>query len=131
VAAVRGNPPYVTRTNLEVGSTVLAYDMGRQPTVTFTWPDEQGAVIARVSAIVEEGSGPAPVTAPRSSWAVFRLLDRAEIEARNEREFRISWTLERSGEYAVRVPYVLRARTTINPFPPGFFALSLPPRLTP
>lgn len=126
---VSGDPPYARTTILTVGGTRLVYDMGFAKETRLTWPGESQETGARVSATMD---GPEPESiAFEGPWAFFRLLDRAQVSPRTESEYRMVWTLERRGSYAIAAPYEFRAATATNPFAPDFFLFECPRQLGP
>ncbi|MBN2171379.1 MAG: type VI secretion system membrane subunit TssM [Candidatus Krumholzibacteriota bacterium] len=129
VATVSGRSPYVTQSVLSAGGQILQYDMGRRRSVDFAWPGDRPESPARV-AVLTQASAPDPIETQRGPWSLFRLLERATIEKESERKYAVSWELERSGEYRIRVPYTFTARTSANPFQKGFFEFRCPQRLS-
>ena len=93
------------------------------------WPGESQEGVARVSATMD---GPAPRSLEfEGPWALFRLLERAQIQANSDSEYTVTWTLERPGGYSIGVPYDMRAASTTNPLAPGFFDFSCPRQIGP
>jgi type VI secretion system protein ImpL len=128
-ARVSGEPPFARTTLFAAGENRIIYDMGLSKETKVTWPGESQQGGARVAATMD---GPEPESLSfEGPWAMFRLLDRARIEAKSDSEYRVHWTLERKGSYAIDVPYEFRATTAVNPFAPDFFAFDCPRQLGP
>jgi len=124
---VSGNPPYARTTTLTLGGSRIVYDMGLARDTRIVWPGDTPEGGARVSVTMD---GPEPEALSfEGPWALFRLLDRAEVEPRSESEFRVKWILERKDAYAIAAPYELRASAAANPFVADFFAFDCPRQL--
>ncbi|MFN8179148.1 MAG: type VI secretion system membrane subunit TssM [bacterium] len=128
-AKVSGTPPFIKTTSLTVGDARIVYDMGLSKETRVVWPGETQTGGARVS-VTADGPEPDAISFD-GPWALFRLLDRATVEAKSESEYRIRWNLERKGSYAISVPYDLRASAAANPFASGFFQFDCPRQISP
>ena len=126
---VSGEAPFVKTTILAVGESRVIYDMGLSKETRLVWPGETQAGGARVSATTD-GAEPEAISFD-GPWALFRLLDRATVEAKSDSEYRIRWALERRGSYVISVPYDVRAAAAANPFAKGFFQFDCPRQLGP
>lgn len=126
---ISGSPPFVQTTNLTIGGTRLLYDMGFAKENAVQWPGESQGGAARVSATVD-GPGPGSLEF-EGPWALFRLLERADIKPNSDSQFTVTWTLERPGSYSIGVPYEFRAASTTNPLAPGFFDFTCPRQIGP
>jgi type VI secretion system protein ImpL len=117
----------VSNSLFSVGQDRVIYDMGAQKESRLTWPGASGG--ARLSVTT---NGPEPdALVFEGPWALFRLMERAQIDARSESAYRVRWTLERKGAYAVDVPYEIFSATAVNPFARDFFAFDCPRQLGP
>lgn len=126
---VSGEPPFVRTTILAVGESRVIYDMGLSKENRLVWPGETQAGGARISATTD-GDEPDGISFD-GPWALFRLLDRATVEAKSDIEYRVVWTLERKGSYAIAAPYDVRAAAAANPFSREFFQFDCPRQLGP
>lgn len=126
----RGTGPAITGTRLRIGEQTLFYDMGAPRNPEFVWSGEEFGLRASLS--LQPDGVFAEHRIEASDWALFRLLDRAEIVAQGDSRFQVNWFLaDPQNTYRVRVPYELTADSAENPFARGFFTFALPSRLFP
>lgn len=133
IRTVAGNPPRFIGSQVRVGQQKLIYDNGPPLTKRFLWPDEAGAVPARVFVLCGSGDcdNPTENRVESDEWSFFRLLDQAAVpdNASRKSEFEIKWEQEGSGKYRIAVPYQLKADSARHPFWPGFLRFVCPLRL--
>jgi len=125
-----GRDPVVEATRLTLDNNRLLYEMGHPQPREFVWPGEGERREASLALRCSK-AGPEPLSAEGSPWGLFRLLERARLEAIDARRFKVTWTMEKGGDCRVAVPYELRAASAVNPFTAGFFEFRCPARLSP
>lgn len=126
----RGSGPAITGTRLRIGEQSLFYDLGAPRNPEFTWSGDQFGLRASLS-LLPEGIVP-ELRIEGSDWALFRLLEQADIVALGETRFQVDWFLtEPQRNLRIRVPYELTADSADNPFGRGFFRFDCPARLFP
>ncbi len=118
--------PSPSQVFIRVHGTSQEYQMGYQPTTTFSWPGERGARL-----LLTTRAGEMKPKAYEGAWAWFRLLEEAEVEPRAQNTYRVRWRFEREGQYSITTRYDLRTerhrRLVTNPF--GFFRIHVPETL--
>jgi type VI secretion system protein ImpL len=125
-----GRDPVVEATRLTLDNNRLLYEMGHPQPREFTWPGEGERREASLALRCSK-AGPEPLSADGSPWGLFKLLDKARLESIDGRRMKVTWTLEKSGDSRVAVPYELRAASAVHPFVSGFFEFRCPARLSP
>lgn len=126
---VSGSSPAVQTTQLRIGATDVDYSQGRSYAHPVTWPGDAQRSGASLRAIVASGDPPKSIVT-EGEWALFRLLDEAEMTARTARESEVAFTLTHE-RYSIRVPYVMQASTSTNPLAPGFLHFTCPRQIGP
>jgi type VI secretion system protein ImpL len=97
-----------TRMTLEVDGQTLEYRHGPQRAVAMTWP---GPSPGQAAISVEAKAGDKPNIVEQGSWALYRLLGKAEIQVQSETRFLATFTL---GGKSVRL--IVQASSARNPF---------------
>lgn len=103
------------------------YRMGSyRPWTTVNWPGGPGA-----SLMLSTQQGNVTVAQFEGDWALFRLLQQAQIQRRSGSEYELSWSQDYAGQGRVYIKYNLRARTAPELYsdPRAFFNLSVPESL--
>jgi type VI secretion system protein ImpL len=126
---VSGKPPFVSATRLSVGETRVVYDMGASRETKVAWPGAQAMESASLS-VTMGGNEPGSLQF-EGPWAFFRLLEKGTLANRSDTDCDVRWRLERPGEYAIEVPYSIRASTVPHPFRSDFFAYDCPRQIGP
>jgi len=118
---------------IKVGTQSLIYKWGSPRSLKFEWPDEAGAVTGRVAVICLVGGckKPGENLVASSEWALFRLLDMADLPGGKKEgdSFNIKWVQRYKQEYRIAVPYHLKAGSQHHPFKKGFLRFSCPKSL--
>lgn len=115
--------PSPSQVFIRAHGTSQDYQMGYQPTTTFTWPGERGARILLTTRAGELGP-----KQYNGAWAWFRLLEDADVEPRAPNEYRVRWVFKREGRYSIVTRFDLRSDQNRQLFtnPKGFFRLRVP-----
>jgi type VI secretion system protein ImpL len=127
VPAREGDAPPPDQVYTRIHGTSDSYRMGSyRPWVTYAWPGTPGAMIG-----VSTRQGE---LAPRQfdgDWAVFRLLQDAEIRRASANQLTARWAFRQPGQFALTVRYDIRVRSASGPFaePGNFFRFALPTTL--
>jgi type VI secretion system protein ImpL len=118
--------PPISQVFIRVHGTEQTYEMGYQPTTTFTWPGERGAQL-----VLSTRNGRLPPKGKSGAWAWFRLLQEAEVEPRARNEYSIRWTFDQRDRFSAVTRYTLRTDRTRRLFeqPRQFFELHVPDSL--
>lgn len=127
---VSGRDPVVEATRFTLDNNRLLYEMGHPQPREFVWPGEGERREASLALRCSK-AGPEPLSAEGSPWGLFKLLEKARVESIDGRRLKVTWTLEKSGDCRVAVPYELRAASAVHPFGSGFFEFRCPARLSP
>ena len=115
--------PAASQVFIRVHGISQNYEMGYQPTTTFTWPKERGA---RLLLTTREGEvGPKRF---EGAWAWFRMLEVADTEPLGQTAYRLRWVFNRDGQYSVVARYTLRSEKPTRFFsnPRTFFRIRVP-----
>ncbi len=130
LVTVSGVAPDFGASLVKVGNKNLIYRWGAAEKKTFVWPDEAGEVPARVAVLCLEAGcdKPAENKVAKSEWALFRLLDQAELPPLSQREdsFNIRWLQSYKDRYTIAVPYRLKAESRHHPFRKDFLRFDCP-----
>jgi type VI secretion system protein ImpL len=125
-----GDPPEIKTTQVKIGHNQLNYINGPAISTTFNWPDENQVAAAKVFVLCYDRNcrRPDPLEVPASEWAMFKLLDRANLPepGMTGDSFNIKWILEVPGFYKIAVPYRLNASSQRHPFYRGFLRFNCP-----
>lgn len=118
--------PTVSQVFIRVHGTAQTYEMGYQPTTTFTWPSDRGARL-----VLSTRNETLPPKQKEGAWAWFRLLEEAEVEPRTKNEYKLRWTFEGRDRFSVVARYTLRTDRAARLFvsPRQFFDLRVPESL--
>jgi type VI secretion system protein ImpL len=122
-----GEAPPPDQVYVRVHGTQDSYRMGSyRPWVTFAWPGTPGATVG-----VSTRQGDLSPRQYDGDWAVFRLLQDAEVRRAGPTQLTARWVFRQPGQYALTVRYDLRSRSATGPFadPGGFFRFTCPPSL--
>jgi type VI protein secretion system component VasK len=104
-----------------------AYRMGSyRPWVPFSWPGRPGALLS-----ISTQQGDLPAKEFTGDWALFRLLQQAQVRRASSTQYELRWPFRQPGSYALTAQYTLRAKSTSAPFgnPSGFFTFEPPQTL--
>jgi type VI secretion system protein ImpL len=130
---ISGIAPNFGASLIKVGHQSLIYKWGSPKKMKFEWPNEAGDVIGRVAVICLEGGcqKPGENQVPKSEWALFRLLDMADLPSLNQQDdsFNIKWVQSFEDRYKIAVPYHLKAKSQHHPFKKDFLRFSCPESL--
>ena len=125
-----GVPPSFKASQVKVGHQSLIYYMGPPKNLVFHWPDENREAEARVAVLcLDDGcEKPTPNKVPSSEWALFRLLDQADLPGSGQKgnSFNIRWEQGVENSYKIAVPYRLNTGSQRHPFRKGFLRFSCP-----
>jgi len=97
-----------TRMVFEVDGQTLEYRHGPQRAVAMTWP---GPSPGQAAISIEEHGGAKPNLVEQGSWALFRLLGKADFQAQGETKFLATFTLNGRS-----VRLLVQANSSRNPF---------------
>ena len=114
-----GTKPIVEQIYLYINGYEDKYHMGSPYWKDIEWPIKQGRAGANLNISIR-GIGSADEKSFDGEWALFRLLDLANIERKSSRLYQTSWDFKKGNLYDVRVAYELRASSTKNPFKQGY-----------
>ena len=110
-----GEKPIVEQIYLYINGFEDKYYCGAPYWIDFDWPIKHGRAGAELNISIR-GLGSAEEKNIDGEWALFRLLDLANIERKSSRLYQISWKFTKKVSYNIRVSYELRASSTKNPF---------------
>jgi type VI secretion system protein ImpL len=114
--------PGVTESLLDIDSQKLLYRNERALPQPFTWPGKMGSPQAKITISIT-GSGERPnIPAIDGEWALFRLINRASVQAQTQTTYSINWSLPSADGRRFDVRYKLQARNVQNPFLANFFS---------
>jgi type VI secretion system protein ImpL len=98
----------VTRMTLEIDGQTMEYRHGPPRAVSMVWP---GPSPGQAALTLEERGGARPNIVEQGSWALFRLLGKAQLQAQGETRFVATYSL---GGRSVR--FIVQASSSRNPF---------------
>lgn len=127
VPAREGDAPAPDQVYVNIHGVQDSYRMGSyRPWVSYTWPGSPGAMVG-----LSTRHGELPPRRFDGDWAIFRLLQNAEVRRSSPTEYAARWVFRQEGQYALTVRYDLRARSAVGPFadPGGFFRFACPASL--
>ncbi len=114
--------PGVSGSEINIDGQLLTYRNEPLSPKRMTWPSKEVASQAKLSVSLG-GSGERPALGPiDGEWAFFRLLSSAEIVAKNQTTYDVTWSMPSSSGSRVPVRYRLRATSSQNPFAKDFFS---------
>ena len=118
------NAPPVAQVHIDLHGQRDTYTMGSPMWRSFVWPE--GTPRAMLSVSTQQGQLPAKTFS--GDWAMFRLLQNANVQQRTSSLYEVRWPFEQVGQYTVTVLYELKAQRGINPFqnPAAFFRFTPP-----
>jgi type VI secretion system protein ImpL len=122
-----GDAPPPDQVYTRIHGTSDSYRMGSyRPWVTYAWPGTPGAMIG-----VSTRQGELPPKQFGGDWAVFRLLQDAEVRRASANQLAARWTFRQPGQFALTARYDLRVRSASGPFaePGNFFRFVCPQTL--
>jgi type VI secretion system protein ImpL len=126
---INGEKPIVEQIYLYINGFEDKYYSGSPYWIDIDWPIKRGKAGAKLNISIR-GQGSAEEKYFDGEWALFRLLDLANIERKSSRLYQMSWTFAKQNTYDVRVAYELRASSTNNPFKQGYLKpFSLPKKI--
>lgn len=98
---------------IELGGQKLAYRHGPIRGHSLQWPPPSGAPRARI-VFTPIGDASPVVMSAEGPWALFRLLDKAQVAPITADKFKVTFTAQ-----SLTASFELRAPSVINPFGPG------------
>lgn len=122
-----GGAPTPSQVFISIHGQDDAYRMGSyRPWTPFTWPGRPGALLT-----VSTQQGDLPAKQFGGDWALFRLLQDAQVRRSGSTEYELRWPFRQPGSYTLVARYTLRARSTAAPFesPARFFTFTPPATL--
>lgn len=122
-----GDVPAADAVYISIHGKDDTYRMGSyRPWTAFSWPGGAGA-----SLTLSTRQGDAPVARYEGDWALFRLLQQAQIQRRSGSEYEVRWPHAYEGQGRIIVRYNLRSRSAPGLFddPRGFFTYQVPETL--
>ena len=122
-----GSVPSPDAVYINVHGTDNTYRMGNyRPWTAFSWPGGAGA-----SVTLSTRQGDVPVARYDGDWALFRLLQDAELQRRSGAEYDLRLQHDFDGQGRISVKYSLKPRSASGLFddPRGFFRYSVPDEL--
>ncbi|MEE9429995.1 MAG: type VI secretion system membrane subunit TssM [Melioribacteraceae bacterium] len=116
---INGSKPIVEQTYLYINGIEDKYYSGSPYWIDIDWPVKQGGTGAKLNISIRNfGSG--DEKSFDGEWALFRLLDLADIGRKSSRLYQISWNFSKMNFYNIRTSYELRASSAKNPFKQGY-----------
>lgn len=122
-----GNVPSPDAVYINIHGTDNAYRMGNyRPWTAFSWPGGAGATVT-----LSTRQGDVPVVRYDGDWALFRLLQDAQLQRRSASEYELRLQHDFDGRGRINVKYNLKPRSASGLFddPRGFFSYRVPDAL--
>ena len=122
-----GGAPPASQVYISLHGQDDAYRMGSyRPWVPFSWPGRPGALLS-----ISTQQGDLPAKEFTGDWALFRLLQEAQVRRVSSTEYVLRWPFRQPGSYALTAQYTLRAKSSSAPFdnPSRFFTFEPPQTL--
>lgn len=119
-----GEAPPPDQVYVRLHGTADSYRMGSfRPWVPVAWPGAPGAEIG-----LSTRQGALPPVRAEGDWAIFRLLQQADVRRSGSNQLTARWTFRQPGQFALTARYDLRVRTSPAPFaePERFFRFTCP-----
>lgn len=117
---IKGNKPIVEQISLYINGFEDKYYSGAPYWINIKWPIKHMNEGVRLNISIR-GFGSAHEKNFEGEWALFRLLDLANIERKSSRLYQLNWNFVENNSYDVRVSYELQAESSKNPFKQGYF----------
>src|SRR5690606_20486381 len=114
-----GSAPPASQVLLSIHGQDDAYRMGSyRPWTPFSWPGRSGALLS-----VSTQQGDLPAKQYSGDWALFRLLQDAQVRRISSTQYELRWPFRQLGDYVLVARYTLRTRSAAAPFdnPTRFF----------
>ncbi len=122
-----GSAPPASQVFISIHGQDDAYRMGSyRPWTPFSWPGRPGALLS-----ISTQQGDLPAKQFTGDWALFRLLQEAQVRRESSTQYDLSWPFRQPGSYTLTARYTLRAKSASAPFgnPGRFFTFEPPPTL--
>ena len=122
-----GSAPPASQVLLSIHGQDDAYRMGSyRPWTPFSWPGRSGALLS-----VSTQQGDLPAKQYSGDWALFRLLQDAQVRRASSTQYELRWPFRQPGDFVLVARYTLRTRSAAAPFdnPTRFFTFDPPATL--
>ena len=106
----------LSESTLGIDGAELRYRNGPQEWTNFSWPGQNPGARVRAVRLGTLASGELATEGP---WALFRLLDKAHVSARQGDTFNATWSVSDNNKQRLSVSFKIRADRSAAMFQPG------------